>query len=159
MSAPAHAQKRRVATCPGTGARMRSRHGHHMAHCEAGRWHFCSQAAADRQQLNEQLSKWQAPGLSGYSFSLSPFPPSLSSLSFSIFSLYNCCHLVASDICLSLLSLLPILGCGLRQGSSFRRKVSLAGWCPMLHPPIIKGVWCWGRFALNYRARVRGPQH
>ena len=57
--------------CPGTGARMRSRHGHHMAHCEAGRWHFCSQAAANRQQLNEQLSKWQAPGLSGYSFSLS----------------------------------------------------------------------------------------
>ena len=127
--------------------------------CDAGRWHFCSQAAADRQQLDGQFSKWQAPGSSGYSFSLSPFPPSLSSLSSSIFSLYNCSHLVASDICLSVLSLLPILGCGLHQGSSFRRKVSLAGWCPMLHPPIIKGVWCRGRFALNYRARDWGPQH
>ena len=139
MSALGHAQKRQVATCPGTGARMHSRQGRHMAHCDAGRWHFCSQAAANRQQLDGQFSKWQAPGSSGYSLSLSPFPPSLYSLSSSIFSLYNCCHLVVSDLCLSLLFLLPILGCGLRQGSSFRCKDNLAGCCSMLHPLIIRG--------------------
>ena len=85
---------------------------HACAVSKATTWHDVTQAggtfAAKQQQKG---SSWTGSSASGRQqafrlFSLSPpsLPP-LYSLSYSIFSLYNCCHLVVSDLGLFLLSL------------------------------------------------------